>query len=364
MRVPKYRKHSTRNLAFVEINGQRMYLGEHGSPASREAYRKLIAEHFRVTPATPASASNLTVGQLIAAFLDYAAAHYGDDPRGSLGNVKRAVLPFARRFVVDPAAEFGPLKLKEWRAFLVSRGSSRKYINGQISKIKLAFKWAVSEELIPVSVHQALATIPDLRAGRTEARETDPKQPVAWEHVKPVLPFLSEAIQTMILVQWHTGVRPGSVCRATPEQFTRSAAGDLVWRPRHKNEFRGQELIVYIGPKCAALLADRLNRQADAPMFPPIEQRNSKRYGRVYSSQSYRNAIHRGIDRHNEGKPEEEQIPKWAPHQLRHAKGRAVREQYGIEAAQAVLGHESIDATEIYTSRRLELAKRVADESG
>lgn len=374
MRVPKYRKHSSRNLAFVEIKGQRIYLGEHGSHASREAYKRLIAEHFGrpLTRITPSSA--LTVGEMVAAFLDYARTHYGTDNRGSLGNMTRAVAPFGIHFAVDRAAELGPLKLKEWRQGLVDRGGSRKYVNSQISKIRLAFKWAVSEELIPVAVYQALTTVADLRAGRTEARETDPKQPVDWKHVEPVLSHLSESIQTMILVQWHTGVRPGSVCRATPAQFERTETGELIWRPRHKNEFRGQSLIVYIGPKCAALLASRLNRPPEDPMFPPREQRNCKRYTQTYTAQSYRNAIHRGIKRLNlvieqDKEMTEEQkkaayVPLWSPHQLRHAKARAVREKYGIEAAQAVLGHESIDATEIYTAKRLELAKRVAEEVG
>jgi hypothetical protein len=41
-----------------------------------------------------------------------------------------------------------------------------------------------------------------------------------------------------------------------------------------------------------------------------------------------------------------------------------VRNQYGAEAAQAVLGHETLQTTELYSEKRLGLATTVAIETG
>jgi mevalonate pyrophosphate decarboxylase len=42
--TPTYRRHSPRNLAFVEIRGKRTYLGRYGSPESKAAYANIVLE--------------------------------------------------------------------------------------------------------------------------------------------------------------------------------------------------------------------------------------------------------------------------------------------------------------------------------
>ena len=49
------------------------------------------------------------------------------------------------------------------------------------------FRWAVSRELIPVQVHQALATVPGLKKGKTDVKETKPILPVEIEVVETTL---------------------------------------------------------------------------------------------------------------------------------------------------------------------------------
>ena len=48
----------------------------------------------------------------------------------------------------------------------------------------------------------------------------------------------------------------------------------------------------------------------------------------------------------------------WSAGQLRHTRATDIREKYGIEAAQLVLGHSDLKITEIYAERNDE---RVAD---
>ncbi|MFP6693094.1 MAG: hypothetical protein VB875_08760 [Pirellulales bacterium] len=44
VRTPKYRLHRASRQALVQINGQRIYLGAHGSEESEEKYKRLVAE--------------------------------------------------------------------------------------------------------------------------------------------------------------------------------------------------------------------------------------------------------------------------------------------------------------------------------
>lgn len=54
----------------------------------------------------------------------------------------------------------------------------------------------------------------------------------------------------------------------------------------------------------------------------------------------------------------------WHPHQLRHRRGTDVREKFGLDAAQAVLGHSDARVTEIYAEVKLETAADVARLTG
>jgi len=50
----------------------------------------------------------------------------------------------------------------------------------------------------------------------------------------------------------------------------------------------------------------------------------------------------------------------WHPHQLRHSAATEIRKRFGIEAAQHVLGHATLNVTEIYAEKNAEAARQVA----
>ena len=74
-----------------------------------------------------------------------------------------------------------------------------------------------------------------------------------------------------------------------------------------------------------------------------------------YTVDSYRRAIHRVCD--------DAGIPTWGPHRLRHNAGTEIRRQFGIEAAQLLLGHARADVTQVYAevnhAKALEVAAKV-----
>jgi hypothetical protein len=59
----------------------------------------------------------------------------------------------------NPAEKFGPLRLKALREKIIGENQSRNFINSTVKKIRPVFKWASGEELMPVTVFQALLTV-------------------------------------------------------------------------------------------------------------------------------------------------------------------------------------------------------------
>jgi len=252
--VPKYRHHKGSGQAFVQLQGRRYYLGKWNSPQSKDRYARFVAE-LAVRPATIPAANpatpepQLTVMELCAAYLDFAQGYYIKDGRltHQMGTVRRAIRLVKELYGHAPATEFGPLALRAVQEHMVKnpgirpdtgkpRCYSRSTINSTCGAIKRMFRWAASHELIPVAVHQALATVPGLKKGCTAAREGKAIRPVADEVVDATLPHLPVVVADMVRFQRLTGSRPGEVCQLRPMDVDRSGE---VWQYRpesHKTQ--------------------------------------------------------------------------------------------------------------------------------
>jgi integrase len=368
MRKPKYRKHTSRDRAFVEHDGKRHYLpGPYKSPESLAAYRTFLRQH-ELLHVERTDDKFVLVAELASAFMKWARSTYPPGCRSEASNCRAAVHHLLAIDRATSLAKYGPLRLKALQQHLAREGKSRNYINAVCSRVKRMFKWGVSEELIPPSIFHAVATVPGLRKGRSEARETLPRAPVSREHVELVLAELSPTVAAMVELQWLSGARSQSICQARAGQFD-CAAAPWTWRPRHKTEHLDHELVLFIGPRAQNLLAPFLaDRSPGDYLFQPMHQngRRARGFRAFYDSVSYLRAISRAIDRVNAARKNSEltPIPHWTPHQLRHARGTLVRERHGLEAAQAALGHSRLASTQIYAQKLAELAKQVALSMG
>jgi integrase len=76
----------------------------------------------------------------------------------------------------------------------------------------------------------------------------------------------------------------------------------------------------------------------------------------MYDKNSYKQAIERGCRRAG--------VPVFKPNQIRHSYATRVRHQFGLEAAQVLLGHSKADVTQVYAERNLSLARDVAAQIG
>lgn len=233
---PKYRHYRPKNLAVVRIAGRDYYLGPYGSQESRDEYLRLLAEFSLPSPAATPDQSvppirvGLTIDELVNEYRKFAVQYYRDGakPGKEYLEMRYAARPLRRLYGGARAADFGPLKLKAIQRHLVEEKKlCRAVINRRVNRIRRIFKWAVSEELVPPSVHQGLQTVPPLLKNRTTAREKPPVAAVAWEVVEPTLSEVSRQVAAMIRLQWLTGMRPYEVVAMRPCDIDRKASSAL-----------------------------------------------------------------------------------------------------------------------------------------
>ncbi len=103
--------------------------------------------------------------ELTDAYLQFAVGYYQKNgkPTRYLDDIKLALRPVRALYSTLPVTSFGPLALQAIQGQLAERRLARKMVNSITSTIKRMFKWAVSREIIPPHVYQALATVEGLR---------------------------------------------------------------------------------------------------------------------------------------------------------------------------------------------------------
>ena len=318
------------------------------------------------------------ITELILDYLTFAKTIYVKDGKktGEMYGLTAAFRPLKDLYGDTRVVDFGPLDLKDVRQRMIDNGHERKYINENASRIRRMFKWGVENEVVPVTVYQALQAVGGLKKGRSLARESRPVFPVRDEVVTATLPHLSCVLQAMIRIQQLTGCRPVEVRTIRPCDVERS--GDVwVYRPySHKTEHYGHDRLIFIGPKAQCVLQSWLDRDPQSYCFSPREAlrcdrslavasrttgiespfpRPSRR-GSHYTKDSYTRAIARACKRAG--------VDHWSPNQLRHSRATELRRTHGVEAAQTVLGHSRADVTQIYAERDYGLARKVMREVG
>jgi integrase len=382
-RRPSYLLHRPSGQARVRIDGVDRYLGKYRSPESHARYDALVDDWLRRRAIDRAT---LTIDELALRFLDHAVTYYAKDgvPTSEVARIRSAFRPMIKLYGNTLAAAFGPLRLKEVRAEMIRLGWKRKAINGHVKRIKRAFRWAVENELMFASkAYKALESVRGLARGRTAAIEGKRVKPVPAAFVDAIKPHVCRHVWAMVQVQRLTGARPGEIVAMRVGNLNTHGR---IWEyvpPTHKNEHLEHDRLILIGPKAQAVLRDFLETNIEAFVFSPIEAdaerqaarrasrkspmtpsqaaRRPKVGGRRrpkdrYTVASYRRAIARACV--------VAKVPVWHPHQLRHTAATELRREYGVEIARTILGHASLDATEIYAEADWQRARQVALEFG
>jgi len=107
-RIPKYCLHKGTGQAFVKLNGQTFYLGEYGTPASRERYESMVARHLGGT--MEIDRETVTVGRLAVLYVDYAEGYYRKNDRttSEVSAIRSALRPLVKSTLGKRSATSGP----------------------------------------------------------------------------------------------------------------------------------------------------------------------------------------------------------------------------------------------------------------
>jgi integrase len=321
--IPSLVHHKPSDRARVRINGRDHWLGKWGTPESRLAYDRIIAEYLAsgrvrdqhaappdapvlvtVDPGTPGVAVTVplpngvvpeeavstepTVAEVVLRYLEYCDTYYRTplgERTSTYGNALQAARAL-RPFDDTPASKFGPRKLGMIRDSEAARGRPRVGCNTLVKHIRRVFQWAEAQELVPRNTHSSLKTVEPLRLGRTVAPELPEIKPVEDSVVEATLPFLPDIVADMVRVQRLTGTRPGEVCGLRPMDIDRTEA---VWKwkpPHHKTSWREKDRVISIGPRAQQILTKYLLRDAAAYCFSPIEAERRRSQLRRLARQS------------------------------------------------------------------------------
>jgi integrase len=404
-------------IRLYDANGEEYWveLGPTGSTQARQKYARILAEYKPDEPKRMASVlptSSITVAAVVSEYLDHRLP--GADYR-ERKHLERAFGAVVQLHGTTPVSDFGPRQLEQVRSHLVAEKLNGKLVNKYVGKVRAAWKWSYQREMIPLEAYVRLTLLPPLtRSNAPHVTWHDPVEDVPGWVVDATLPYLHPIVADMVRLQRLAGLRPGEVVQLRPCDIDRESLkvdGQVVWvysPEKHKKRHRGKRRQVPLGPQAQAVLQPYLDRPADQYCFSPREAlgpkwkaRKSRTPGERYLRDSYGHAIGAAIARANrerlcpECKAAKEAvkanprktrerpakkrvrlksptcpecrklaIPPWHPHRLRHSAATVAHAELGIEAAQAMLGHDNPDTTRIYSHAQLLKAARAAAKLG
>jgi len=382
-RPPKYCK--LNGQAVVYVNGRPKYLGRHGSPESKTAYARFIAERqANPTVSLPKAEEHVTVRELTAAFLEHTKAN--KDPI-SYGHCRIVVIDFLDQLYGDntPVEGFKPSCLTLVREAMVKSGRfCRRTINDYTFRTISIFEWGVRHDLVPETVWNALKAVKSLPKGSPGTFDNEEREPVPDDVVRRTLPFMPPTLRAMVQLQRILGMRPNEIFKMRVGDID-TTRGNGLWYyvpGSYKTARHIGKIVFPLGKPEQELIAPYLvGKVPEAAVFSPrtaVAERNAERranrktkiapsqaardkeraakptpYSEFYNRDSYRNAISHAIAKGNKALPDSEQIPHWFPYQLRHAAATDAENAHGDESAQALLGHQTVNMTKRYSKTQL-----------
>jgi len=399
-KVPGLLHHKTRDLGYSIVPGTRktIYHGRWGAATTKQNYLRWCAELLteEVMPSMVAPDHEPVVADLVNAFIKYATNYYRDPttgkPTSQLAVVKSALRELDL-YLETKIKDFTPSVLIAVRTAITHRdimpqsaNTPKKKlcinsVNNAIVKIRQMFKLGVEWELVPIGTYQALACVKHLnwRTAPT-LRNPDKIAPVPDGYFALVMPHLKPLYRAVLTVHLATGMRVKELCSMRWSEITEIEPGLWCYAPRaHKNSHRGDPRLIYMKTDLIELM-----RSVRKPLWDKDAVWCQKGVGKsagysgMISGDGYARAIEGAQLRYNEGRLSIEagartdkkkfkytsakRVPMthWTPLQIRHTVATQVRRTHGLEGAQAVLGHSTLDATQIYAEKRDDLARCVA----
>ncbi|MDB4775618.1 tyrosine-type recombinase/integrase [bacterium] len=373
--IMKKRVMNGAEYAYVRIEGEFHSLGRWGTRDSIARFEKVLAE-WRATIIGREQPTDriLTVGELAENYLQHETDRRdaGEVTRSTWYAARAAMLVLVKSHAGTPAVRFGPKALKSIQTRLAVEPCmshagrfrddtkppplSRAEVNRRINLIRSAFKWAVSEELVPASTLEALKAVQGLRRGA--GRELPERTAVDPEIVEETAVRLEEAghrgmADMLRFLRW-TGCRPAEACGATFGDIETGTDGFLWIRlSDHKTaKATGRDRRIPLNHSAAKIVTASM---AAASSIDPTRHLFQRRGGQPITTNGLGQAVRRTVHKY--------QITSWMPYQMRHlAATEAVAATGSETAAAALLGHSpSSTVVRRYSTQRDASARLAAD---
>jgi len=257
--------------------------------------------------------------------------------------------------LVDKGEELEPeavdhLMLRSYLAHLRSSGRSRTTMARKLASLRTFFKYLVREEMMPDN------PAADMRTPRKEGRlpgVLDENQVRTLIEQPDTSSFLGLRDRAILEVLYSTGMRSGELVGANIDDV--DLIGEVV-RVRGK---RKKERLAHLGSYAVAALKDYLEQRRLEPRAPFFDKRALllNRFGGRLSARSLRRTINKyfklaGLRL------------RVTPHTLRHSFATHLLDRGAdLRSVQELLGHESLQTTQIYTHVSTERLKKVYDKA-
>lgn len=355
---PVVTKHST-GQARVRWKGRDYYLGTYGTPQATEAYIELLKtlgqaeQEQEDRQAHPQKLLTLTVLNAAQRFIDTELIHKPTKERNHYLRWMSILESVCKGMVCD---DFDTRVLDRIREGMIQKQWSRGVINAGIRRVRTMWRWIESQGYAPRGSWDHLRSLPPLRNNDSRIRTTKPRQPVEWNVVEKVCNTCRADVKAILLLLWHTGMRPGEAVLMRSKDIDRSEDVWFFSLEQHKNSWRGQSRIVALGPQCQEILTPFLiDVKDDEYLFSP-DGRKKQRRRPYYTAEKLSQYVKRACLRVG---------VKMTPYQLRHTAKQRITREFGLDSARAMLGQNHLQTTDKYAaSGDRKLAAEVAKKLG
>lgn len=238
--------------------------------------------------------------------------------------------------------------VRSWVEHLMDEGKKATTVNLGLSAVRTFYRYALSRHIVAKDPAHAVTGPKKAKPLPQFVRESEMDELLDEQHWTEE--YNNVRARTIILMFYETGIRLAELVGLDDADVDLAAMQLKVTGKRNKQR------IVPFGEELAAALRDyvarrdqELVRQSPALFL----DRKGERIGR--------SAVQHIVKAHLTGFTT---LKKRSPHVLRHSFATAMLNNgAGLESVKKLLGHESLETTEIYTHTTLEQLKRVYNEA-
>ena len=238
--------------------------------------------------------------------------------------------------------------VRSWVEHLMDQGKKATTVNLGLSAVRTFYRYALSRHIVAKDPAHAVTGPKKAKPLPQFVRESEMDELLDEQHWTEE--YNNVRARTIILMFYETGIRLAELVGLD------DADVDMATMQLKVTGKRNKQRIVPFGEELAAALRDyvarrdqELVRQSPALFL----DRKGERIGR--------SAVQHIVKAHLTGFTT---LKKRSPHVLRHSFATAMLNNgAGLESVKKLLGHESLETTEIYTHTTLEQLKRVYNEA-